>query len=301
MLLSGVRSSAALATTVLMFLACSSAPAPATPSVAPTTTAAESPLLRVGTYNIRAGVSTKTFKSALAAFLPRVDVAGLQEVNSRDKEAVLDSLRDDGWAYYRDEGGRGAQNPVIWDRSRFALVKARAPRVARACDVGDEMTVNNGEINAHYVSVVRLKDRATGRKISILNAHLPPGAIRAGQRYPGRPLLYERYVQELIRLTEVTRTERQWGRTFVLGDFNVGYVADEKYRKRWLPYATFHRMGMASLWATSHPESRGTHGDALLDQVYSGKAARRASVASDIKYSDHRPAIATYTLKALAK
>jgi hypothetical protein len=53
------------------------------------------------------------------------------------------------------------------------------------------------------------------------------------------------------------------------------------------------------MWATEHPGGRGTHNDALIDQVYSRSKARSAKVLFPLgRYSDHRPAVATYGLSA---
>ena len=283
---------------VLMALGCLSSPAfAATPNRS--TAAGEVPV-RVGTYNILAGLTPAVFGSAVQALMARVDVAGLQEVNSMDKQRVLDSLGASGWGHFRAARGRGEQNPVIWNQARFRLHSAQAIRVAGATNVGNEMGGKNGGIvKAHFVSVVRLVDSLTGQQISVVNGHLPPGAVKAGERWAGRPLLFERFVEELKAVVAVTRAERAWGQVFVMGDFNVGWVADDKRRKRPLPLRTFERVGMKSMWATERPAKQGTHNDALIDQVYSTGAATRASVEFDITYSDHRPAVAVYALTDL--
>ena len=279
-----------VAVSALMALDCSSGPAAAVGEVP----------VRVGTYNILAGLSPETFENAVVALMARSDVAGLQEVNSRDKETVLGSLSAYGWGYYRAARGHGEQNPVIWNQARFQLQDARTIRVAGVTDVGDEMGGKNGGIvRAHYVSVVRLKDSSTGQNISVINGHLPPGAVKAGEKWPGRPRLFDRFVAELTAVTTVTRSESAWGQVFVMGDFNVGWVADDKRRKRLLPLRTFGRMGMASMWATERPAGKGTHNDALIDQIYSSGPAARATVHFDIDYSDHRPAVAEYLLTDL--
>lgn len=248
----------------------------------------------VGSYNIRAGVSTEAFRAAVTEFVPRVQVAGLQEVSSKEKEAVLASL--DGWDYFRADRYEGEQNPVIWNRAVFALESARTVRVADATYVANEVPGKSGHIKPQYVTVVRLRHLLTGQNVSVINLHLVPGAVKAGQRWPDRPRLFQLYVGELARVVELTKAERAWGQVFVLGDFNVGWVADERHRKRRLPFRKFKGMGMPSMWATERPGKRGTHNDALIDQVYTSEAATDASVAFDIDESDHWPAIARYEL-----
>lgn len=286
---SAVRASAALALASLVLL--SGLPTSASGVVSAPAAVTDGVSVRVGTYNIIASVSPGTFEAAVDAFRPRVDVAGLQEVNSRDKEAALEAA---GWDYYRPENGR--QNPVIWDATRFVLLGEREVRVADATDIGNEVPGRSGIIGAHYATVVRLLDRESGRNISVVNMHLPPGAVKNGVRREDRPRLYKRYVRELRAVVALAAAEQQWGQVFVLGDFNIGFVPDEKHRVWNLPFASFRRMGMKSMWATSRPAGGGTRLTALLDQVYSTTRATSTSIGFDLTYSDHRPAVAVYTL-----
>lgn len=268
------------------------APAPATPAPA----AAEQVGLKVGTYNIIANVSPAVFRSAVEDLLPLVDVAGLQEVNSHDKEDVLVSLASQGWEYYRPELQDAVQNPVIWNRYRFDFLDARPVRLNPRMWVGKEVPGRHGYVKAMYASVVHLRDVQSGQKISIVNVHLLAGAVKAGKKVPGRPLNFAVYVKQVRNLSLLVREERAWGRVFAMGDLNVGFVADERVQRKRLPYMTFRRKSMPSMWATNHPENRGTHSDALIDQVYSTTAAAKATVAFSLKYSDHYPAIADYQL-----
>lgn len=277
---------AALATSLLMVSGSVQSAAATTPA-----TVTES-AVRMGTYNLVASMDVAPFRDNLHAFLDHVDVAGLQEVNSRDKEAVIAGLP--GWSYYRPERDRGEQNPVLWDSSRFTLVNARSVHVAGDTYIGDELPGREPVLKAHFVSVVRLADRRTGRRISVVNGHLPPGAVQKGRRVPDRPRVFERYVEELARVAEVVADEAEWGYVLAAGDFNVGWVADESNRRKRLPFATFKRMGLRSMWATERPTGYGTHSKSLIDQVFAAKRAASASVLRGIDGSDHYPAVASY-------
>lgn len=248
--------------------------------------------VRIGTYNIRAGVGLGDFRSAVLQLKPRVDVAGLQEVNSKEKAEVLESLS--GWGTYRPARYYGEQNPVIWDEAELDLVSARSVRTAAAC-TGSE--VRREKQRAHYATVVRLRHRDSGQNVVVVNSHLFPGAVKAGRRTPGRAELFRCYTSEVLNTRNLAAAESSWGQVFAMGDFNAGWVADEKWQRPRLPFRRFLAVDMESMWATERPASPvGTHNDALIDQVFSTERAASASVETDITYSDHLPGIAGYLL-----
>ncbi|MGH3510091.1 MAG: endonuclease/exonuclease/phosphatase family protein [Nocardioidaceae bacterium] len=266
--------------------------APVAWSAAPSSAASST--MALGTYNIRAGVSTGTFRSAVTALIGRVQVAGLQEVNSHAKESVLGSLS--GWSYFRSPYQHGEQTPVIWNTGVFKFLSARSPRLSKATYVGHELPGRNGHLPPYYATVVRLMYLPTGQRISIVNVHLVPGAIQGGVPIRGRAKVLRLYLLEVAHLAEVTKAERTLGPVYVLGDFNVGWKADMKHHHPGWPYRTFKALGMRSMWATERPAKRGTHSTSLIDQVFARAAASTATVAFAIKYSDHFPAIAHYVM-----
>jgi endonuclease/exonuclease/phosphatase family metal-dependent hydrolase len=256
--------------------------------------AAQTDLL-VGSYNIRAGVSTGDFESAVHSLTQTVDVAGLQEVNSHAKEAVLGSLRSAGFGYYRPKPGE--QSPVIWRTSRFTFLSGRVQSIADKAYVGDEISPKYVYVGPVYATVVHLQDRQTGEKVSVVNTHLPPGACINGGPQPSRPREFQVFRRSVINLGHLADSEKSFGRLFVLGDFNIGYAADKRVGRTHLPYKTFGRLGMSSMWATEVPSGkRGSHvnSPSLIDQVYSGTQASNATVRFDVGYSDHFPVIARY-------
>lgn len=265
-------------------------------SVTPASTTTE-PLV-VGSYNIRAGVSTDTFREAvqdLTSSASGVDIAGLQETNSHQKEAVLASMASSGWSYYR--GSPGEQSPVIWNSDRFRFVSGRVAQVARSFYIGDEMAGRASASPPIYVTVVHLVDRRTDTNLSVINVHLLPGAVINGNPTPGRPLSFRAFRNSVVNLVSLADAEKSFGTVFVLGDFNIGYAADKRVSRPRLPYARFGNHGLSSMWATERPSgSIGSHENspALIDQVYSAKQATSATVRYGVTYSDHYPVIADY-------
>ena len=254
--------------------------------------AADSVTVEVASYNIIAGASPGTVKTAVGEVLPRVDVLGLQEINSMDKERVLAGFGSSGWSYFRQQPA--SQSPVMWRRSRFDLVDARTEKISDERWIGYERPGTDPLFPAKHVSVVRLVDRVTGRKLSMINVHLVAGAVRGGKPRPDRPNLYELYKDQVRNLAALSDREDDWGRAFVLGDFNISWKPDSQVRLTPLVFASFKRLTMKSMWATGYPAEGGTREEALLDQVYSKKGATKTSVMFDVQYSDHRPALATY-------
>lgn len=290
MSLRGFRAPVAVALSSVLMITVGPAPAG---TAAPAAARAGSPV-ELGTYNIRAGVSTGTFEAAVRAVRTRADLVGLQEVNSKAKEDVL--KRMSGWAYYRPARYRGEQNPVIWKTSQFTRISARSARTAPSCYIGNERRGPN-RIKPHYATIVRLRHRATGERIVIVNAHLVPGAVKGGRPAKGKKRSFRCYARELRNLRAVAHSERRNGTVFAMGDFNAGFVPDRKHRKRKLPFRRFRSVDMRSMWATERPNGdRGTRNDALIDQIWARERAANAWVEFGINYSDHRPGIARYRL-----
>jgi endonuclease/exonuclease/phosphatase family metal-dependent hydrolase len=257
-------------------------------TVVPATTA-----VRMTTFNVQFGRSVDDFRAGVTALLGRSDIIGLQEVGNRDKEAFLETLSQSGWAHY---AVRPSQEPVLWRTDRFSFVSGRLVQISAATYIGNEVRGMTSTQKPRYVAVVRLLDKVTGRRVSVVNAHLVQGAVRGGRPWVGRPLLWGLYKRGLVNLAGVTVTEKAWGRVFVLGDFNAGWVADKNHLKKRLPIRTFSRLSMRSMWAAARPTNGlGTHNDALIDQIFSGVVPLSTAVQFDLAgFSDHRPAIATF-------
>jgi endonuclease/exonuclease/phosphatase family metal-dependent hydrolase len=249
--------------------------------------------LRIATWNTEVGRSTADFRAGVVALAARSDVFALQEVDTKAKEEVLKSLA--GWSYYRVKPG--LQTPVAWRTDRFDFVSARVVQISRDWYIGNEIPRRGHTELARHVTVVRLVDKLTGTNVSVIDVHLVSGASENGWRVPGRPRLFRIYLRNVALTHAITAYEQSWGQVFTLGDFNSGWVADSTAHRWKMPFSTLGRLGMRSMWATERPAGKwGTHEHSLLDQIYSRLPANTAKVQWDIKHSDHKPALATYTL-----
>lgn len=248
----------------------------------------------IGTYNIRADRSLRQFKNAVDAFKEKVQVAGLQEIAEKEKNDYLQS--DEGWGYYRPAELR--QNPVIWDTSYFSFVGApdAGYRIAKGREV--EAKAGGTEFKeATFATVVRLDHLVSGNEVSVINVHLLSGASRVGRPWPGRPKRFEMFTDQIAGMMRLVKAERELGNeVFVLGDFNIGFQADQKVRDRRLPFKRFKRVGYRSMWQGGELAEKGTYENAYLDQIWADVEPTQREVARDIKGSDHYPALATYLL-----
>lgn len=266
--------------------------------------------VRIGTYNIRAGVSVSTFAAGVRALLPNVDIAGLQEVNSKDKARKLAAIKRSGpwdfWRQYRTNipqhprRGGAEQVPVLWRSDRFVCTYAGPMLASGLMSLrGEASSGDDGK--RHWFTVVHLVDRITGQRISIVNVHMIHGAIKGGLPAPGRPRHWAVYKTQMAHLITKVENQQGYGRVYIMGDFNAGWVADEKRRHGHLPFRSFRSIDYRSMWATERPRGkRGTHGASLIDQVYAHDRAASAKVLFSVRgYSDHFPAVARYSLPAI--
>lgn len=273
------------------------APHPSAPVASP---------VRIGTYNIRADESVSDFSDGVRALLPYVDIAGLQEVNSKDKAAVLAGLSDSGWDFYRQyrtnipshpKQGGAEQQPILWRSDRFVCTYAGPALMSRAYNLHGEQPAY-GKNMRHWFTIVHLVDRVTGQRLSLINCHLIEGVVKGGRPVPGIPRHWHLYVTQLTHVVAAAQHQLGYGNVYVMGDFNAGWLQDKRFHHAHLPIRSFHKIGFRSMWATETPANgMGTHSNALIDQVWSVHKAKRAKVLFSLKgYSDHVPAVARYHL-----
>lgn len=248
----------------------------------------------IGSYNIRADRTLRQFKKGVDALKERVHVAGLQEIAEKEKNDYLQL--DENWGYYRPSELR--QNPVIWDTRQFQYAGAPASgyRIARGRPI-ESKTGGEEYKDASFATVVRLDHLVTGVEISVVNVHLLSGASRVGRPWPGRPRRFDMLCDQVRGLIRLVRTEQERGNTvFVVGDFNVGFQADQKVRHKKLPFKRFRKVGFRSIWQGGELAKKGTYENAYLDQIWAVEPAEQREVARDIRQSDHYPAIGRYLL-----
>jgi hypothetical protein len=264
--------------------------------------------VRIGSYNIRAGVSTQDFSAGVHAFLPTTDIAGLQETNSKDKAAVLAGLASSGWDFWRQyrtnipshptQGGT-EQQPVLWRSDRFVCTYAGPALLSGLFSLNGEKPAFD-DTKRHWFTVVHLVDRVTGQRLVILNVHLIPGVVMGGLPVPGMPRHWALYKMQMANVVDMVKRQQSWGKVFVLGDFNAGWLQDKAHRHKHLPFRSNRSVGYRSMWATeTPPKGRGSRRHGLIDQVFAASKAKRARVLFSInQYSDHKPVLARYHLSA---
>lgn len=254
--------------------------------------------IRVGTYNINVRASTETLKRAVSQVKPYVDVLGLQEITTMAKTRWLLSA-DRNWGYYNPPQAR--QNPVIWDRNQLDFLSGRAVKLSNPRKVERRKRGGAEIAGRNWATVVHLFHRATGQRISFINVHLVHGAVSNGAPAKGRPKAFRLYRSQLAKVVRAAKSERSVSdQVYVLGDFNSGYEADAKHKRKKLPVKRFRKIGFKPMWKGSSllPKRYGTHGAALLDYVWNPDRPVSTQILKSVRGSDHRPAVATYRLPA---
>ena len=247
--------------------------------------------MRIGSYNIRAGVAFNDFKDGVTAYKPHVDVFGMQEIGTNERNLWLRADQD--WGYHTSQAVQ--QNPIVWRRDKFDAVGFHDYKIA------EDRDVQGGPKDASWATGVRLIDRATGQQVSILNIHLVKGAVKGGLPVPGREALFKLYAEQVSGTVTALKAEQAVAANdavYILGDFNVGYKADVKRKHKKLPYVKYTALGMRSMWKGSPylNDSLGTHSDALIDQIWTTADSSDEHIYRDIEQSDHWPPVATYQL-----
>jgi endonuclease/exonuclease/phosphatase (EEP) superfamily protein YafD len=236
----------------------------------------------------------RKFRHGVTSLRRHVGVAGLQEIGSNRRRHYLASIR--GWGYYRPRYIQ--QNPVIWNRSRFRLVRAHGDRIARSRHLRGQLPGATRRKKDSTATVVRLRHLASGRRISVINVHLVHGAVKGGKPWPHRPAVFNLFRNQVAGLVQAVKRERRWGRVFVTGDFNVGYRADQHFALPRLPYRRLSRQRLDAVWQGTGYLRRGegTHSDALIDQIWSGSGPSNVRILRWVRPSDHFPVVATYRI-----
>ncbi|KQW47068.1 hypothetical protein ASC77_17955 [Nocardioides sp. Root1257] len=228
---------------------------------------------------------------------PGVDVVGWQEADPFRK--VLHRLP--GWTsktFGADQGA--AELAVSWRTSEFRLVSARLHKVA----LGLSWREGRYPFDNRYVAVVRLKHRATGRVLTVLNTHLPQKIEDLGD--PGRWLSTINAIRaraQLDRLADIWHTVP--GRWVVgTGDFNFGARADARGRPVGGPMRTLRHRAESTyqllgtgIGPTHPPTARNIdyvwlERTGLRDRLIQLRAQRVLSG----YHSDHRPLLARLRL-----
>lgn len=219
-----------------------------------------------------------------------VDVVGWQEA-----DPFVASLRDvPGWTTKTFARGESLSELAIsWRSAKFRMVSARQVRVAAGLGWRD----GRYPFDTRQVVVVRLRHRATGRVLTVLNTHLPQKI--EDPDHPGRwldTINAGRAREQLRRVARIwTRVDGRW--VVGTGDFNFGARADALERPVGGPKRALQRVAVSSyqrlgvgIGPTHRPTARN------IDYVWVDRAGVRKHRITPLGqealtgyYSDHRP------------
>lgn len=290
------RAATRVLTAAVLVLSALAATSASTAAPAPGHARKADPLqVRIGTYNVISRATVDTFKNVVTQVKPSVDVLGLQEIGMNDKNKWL--IADYNWGYYRPP--QLQQNPIIWDRRQLDFVSGGGVKLSDPHRVEGRNGGGEEAKTPNWATVVRLFHRASGHQLSFINVHLLTGTVKGGKFVPGRPQAKKLYLKQLRTLVKTARAERSTSdEVFVLGDFNAGYKEDIRAGKKQLPVKQFKKIGFRSVWEKSPLLSKkyGTHSNALIDQIWNSGAPVSTQILTNVKGSDHRPAIGTYQM-----
>lgn len=237
--------------------------------------------IRVASFNAHQHSNDRRALAAVRAVMEECDVLGLQEFGGRERVRALRELRAEGWDFYKPTDVSATVPAIAWRTSRFALVRARAPRVAAGRAVLP-VPGRRAHLPDLFGNVVILRDTLAGRRIAVGNLHAPAHV----EFWPGpRRRMYREAVRDLARA--VVADDRP---AFITGDWNWDLTS-----RHALPVRLLREHGLHPMWR-GHTPARGTHGNRVIDGVFSTQPCTRARVLGHIDVGDHKPVIGTFTL-----
>lgn len=152
-----------------------------------------------------------------------VDVVGWQE--AQNLGGALHELP--GWttATFPENGGF-SELAVSWRTKKFKFVAARVQDAI----AGVGARAGRYPFGSRQIAVVTLEHRASGRRLTVLDAHLPP--VIEDLARPGRWTATQNAAQARQQLRDLAQAWRSVGTRWVVGtgDFNFGARADLKHR-----------------------------------------------------------------------
>jgi endonuclease/exonuclease/phosphatase (EEP) superfamily protein YafD len=285
-------------------LAVSGQVAAADPSTAATAAAPAAQTVRISTYNVKHDLSAATAVSDITRLAASSDIVTLQEMSSGVRRrgvraALLDCSVCPFEGYFPTPAVPGS-TPILYRWDRFRLEGTGTVQVSRDTFVG-AAGAGPKTLRAKYINWVRLRERATGRSIYVLNNHAVP-TVQGRDGGPNRTLparlsLYDQHMTGLTTL--VNRLKADGSLVFVTGDFNVNFARDRVVRSPLFPYTRLGAVGMSASYAALGEPARGTHSDRLIDYVWYLRQDAVKPVAQRVprRYSsDHRPLIVTFEI-----
>lgn len=266
--------------------------------------------VRIVTYNTAATQRTAPAVADIVrlATETEADVLTLQEMSgAARRKGVREALVDCSMCSYEEFMPQPAVpggTPLLYRWERFRFLEAGSKRVTKDTYVGPR-GAGPDTLRARYVNWVRLRERATGQDLVVLNNHAVP-TVQASQGGPNknreRVRMYRRHMKGLQALV---RSFRDRGDVvFVTGDMNVNYRKDKIVRAAVFPYARMKAVGLDASFESLWEPAPGTHvlrngfDKRQIDYVYSPPAHPWVTpVGHEILLdhsSDHRPVVVDY-------
>lgn len=161
----------------------------------------------IGTHNVLHGSAT---------FTPFATIIGWQEA---DRSTTPTRLRNQLGSLYRHytPAGSAGYIPVSWRSDRFSFIAARSVKT------------HEGKLGVspdRWISIVHLRNRATGRRIVFINTHFVSEAFNDGSSYRSWRLdMWYRHYHRLYAEIGAIRTSLPKVPIYLVGDFNhSGYL-----------------------------------------------------------------------------
>ncbi len=266
--------------------------------------------VRISTYNIEHGLSAEAAVADVQDLAADSDIVTLQEMSSGTRrrgvvETLLNCTMCPFEGYLPTPAVPGG-TPILYRWERFRLEGTGTVQVSEDTFVGPA-GAGPSTLRARYINLVRLRERATGRSLYVLNNHAVPTVQGRGggpnDNHPARLALYGQHMSGLTSL--VSELKADGSLVFVTGDFNVNYRRDRVIKAPLFPYARLGALGVGASYEALGEPALGTHGlgrgraGRLIDYVWYLRHDAVTPVAQRVLSgyeSDHRPLVVTFEI-----
>ena len=257
--------------------------------------------VRVASYNTAAFIDHDRAAADVVRLAAEADIIGLQEMASLTrrnavKARLLDCSSCPFEGYMPAEAVPGG-TPILYRWSRFRLDGSGTVKVTEDTYVG-AAGAGPSTLRARYLNWVKLRERATGRTVYVINNHAPP-SVQGRDGLPNQEMeeRLELYRQHMEGLTALIRKFRADGSLVVVtGDLNVNFRTDRRAQHPLFPYARLGGVGVRASYFHLGEPTLGTHGsgDRLIDYVAASNPKKLLARSQRILTgysSDHRPVV----------
>ncbi len=266
--------------------------------------------IRISTYNVQHDLDASEAIRDVQELATRSDIVALQEMSSGTRrsgvrESLLDCTMCPFEGYMPSDAVPGG-TPILYRWDRFRFEGSGTTQVSEATFVG-AAGAGPATLRAKYINWVKLRERATGQSLYVLNNHAVPTVQGHGggpnRRFPARLALYRQHMTGLATL--VTELRADGSLVFITGDFNVNYRRDAVVQSAMFPYSRLAKVGVQASYQALGEPALGTHvlssGHSLrlIDYVWFAQDTHVTPVSQQVLtgyHSDHRPVVVSFHL-----